>query len=84
MGVSFFEANIILNKADFSHFSFHFPFVDSAFISIFSNTGTMFILAPSKRFTDEVLPELFSHSSLSAFTRQLNVRFQVHEYDRDS
>lgn len=36
-----------------------------------SSTGTSFLVAPSERFLTKVLPDIFSHGSFTAFTRQL-------------
>lgn len=35
-------------------------------------SGTSFLLTPGDEFTEHVLPNIFAHSSIPAFTRQLN------------
>lgn len=58
-----------------SYSSFTMQFFGTDFMSYFyplSKFGKTFIIAPSPKMIDEVLPNIFLHSSLAAFTRQLN------------
>lgn len=48
---------------------------DFSWYKFSSESGTTFIVAPSEKMISTVLPDIFFHRSVAAFTRQLNVRF---------